>query len=400
MRNKLLFLVLGITFLGLIDTMMLVPIMRLYADGLGATATVAGLIIGIYSITNTPANVFLGPIVDKVGRKVPLLIGLVGDASCMFLYSLCTTPMQLMLLRGLHGLSGAVLGLATASLVADYSPPGGKGRGMSFYSIAMGMASFIGMMACGIVMGKGQDVNFVFYAGGAMLIIAVGLTLFLPKAEAKSKSAGINFRMIGIVSRKKANIASYSAVFSQWFVMGIITVLLPIYVVNLGMTAFHVSMVMAAASAACIIFNYPAGVMADRIGRKIPAIAGLAFLIVAINLYPLATNFRQLIEAGVIQGMGMGLILPSALAILTDNTRKGERGTAMGIFHALVTLGVAAGAPIAGVLAQWFGNDFSMRLSTVVPLAALFTVMIFVKTGLPQKETTIFHYPTSQGREH
>jgi len=385
-RNKLLLLVLAITFLGLIDSMMLVPIMRLYADALGATAAIAGFTVGIYSITNTPANVFFGPVVDKVGRKFPLLIGLIGDAACMFLYSLCTTPMHLMLLRGLHGLSGAILGLATASLIADYSPPEKKGRSMSFYSIAMSTASLIGMMICGIAMGIGKDINFVFYTGGIMLIIASGLTFFLPKAEAKRKTSGINFNLIIAIFRKKVNIASYSAIFSQWFAMGIVTVILPVYVINLEMTAFHVSIVMATISATCIACNYPAGILTDKIGRKIPTIAGLALVIIAINLYPAATNLRQLIEASVIQGMSMGLVLPSSLTILTDNTRQGERGTAMGIFHALVTLGVASGAPVAGIVAQWAGNDFSMRLSAIVPLAALFMVMMYVRVGLPQRE--------------
>jgi len=386
LNKKLLLLVFGITFLGFIDTQLTVPIMRLYADSLGATVAIAGFIIGMYSIVNTPANIVFGPVVDKFGRKIPLIIGLVGDAVCMFLYSLCSTSLQLLVVRGFHGLAGAVLGLATASMVADYSPTEKRGRGMGFYAIAMGLAPLVGMMTCGIIMRNPAGFNMVFYTGSALLLAAVILAFLLPQTEAKGKAESIDFKKIGVIAARKANIASYAAIFSQWFIMGVITVLLPSYMVNLGMTAFHVAMVMLAVTATYAAFSYPAGLLSDKVGRKIPSLMGLSLLVIAINLIPMATSFEQLIGLGMLQGIGMGCILPSALALISDNTEKGERGTAMGIFHALLTLGVAVGAPVTGVLAGRVGTSLAIHLSTLMPVAAIIAVMALVKAGLPQRE--------------
>jgi len=388
LNKKLLLLVFGITFLGFIDTQLTVPIMRLYADSLGATVAIAGFIIGMYSILNTPANIVFGPVVDKFGRKIPLIIGLVGDAICMFLYSLCSTSLQLLVVRGFHGLAGAVLGLATASMVADYSPTEKRGRGMGFYAIAMGLAPLVGMMTCGIIMRNPAGFNTVFYTGSALLLAAVILAFLLPQTEAKGKAESIDFKKIGVIAARKANIASYAAIFSQWFIMGVITVLLPSYMVNLGMTAFHVAMVMLAVTATYAAFSYPAGLLSDKVGRKIPSLMGLSLLVIAINLIPMATSFEQLIGLGMLQGIGMGCILPSALALISDNTEKGERGTAMGIFHALLTLGVAVGAPVTGVLAGRVGTSLAIHLSTLMPVAAIIAVMALVKAGLPQREAT------------
>ena len=113
---------------------------------------------------------------------------------------------------------------------------------------------------------------------------------------------------------------------------------------------------------------------------------GLSLLVIAINLIPVATSFEQLIGLGMLQGIGMGCILPSALALISDNTEKGERGTAMGIFHALLTLGVAVGAPVTGVLAREVGTNLAIHLATLMPIAAIITVMALVKAGLPQRE--------------
>jgi MFS family permease len=49
-----------VTFLGFLDTHLLILVMALYAFELGASMGIVGLIIGLYSITNTPANIFLG----------------------------------------------------------------------------------------------------------------------------------------------------------------------------------------------------------------------------------------------------------------------------------------------------------------------------------------------------
>jgi len=386
MNKKLLLLVFGITFLGFIDTQMTVPIMRLYADSLGATVAIAGFIIGMYSIINTPANIVFGPLIDKFGRKIPLILGLVGDATCMFLYSLCNTPQQLLVVRGLHGLSGAVLGLATASMVADYSPMEKRGRGMGFYAIAMSLAPLIGMMICGIIMRNPLGFNMVFYTGSALLLAGAILAFLLPQTETKGKAESINFKKIGVIAVKKANIASYAAIFSQWFTMGGIAVLLPRYMVNLGMTAFHVAMVMVAVTATCAVFSYPAGFLSDKVGRKIPSIMGLALLVIAINLIPVVTSFGELIGLGMLQGIGMGCILPPVLALISDNTEKGERGTAMGILNASITLGVAVGAPVTGVLARGIGTSLAIHLSTLMPIAAIIAVLALVKAGLPQRE--------------
>ena len=62
-----------VTFLGFLDTHLLIPVMALYAAELGASLGIIGLIIGLYSITNTPANILFGRLIERVGYKVPLI---------------------------------------------------------------------------------------------------------------------------------------------------------------------------------------------------------------------------------------------------------------------------------------------------------------------------------------
>jgi predicted MFS family arabinose efflux permease len=133
-----------VTFLGFLDTHLLIPIIALYAAELGASIGVIGLIIGLYSLTNTPANILFGRLIDRIGYKVPLIVGLIGDALSMFLYSVIRSPIHLALVRVLHGTAGALIGPTTMSVMTDYSGRKQKGRAMGFYGMAMASASLVG----------------------------------------------------------------------------------------------------------------------------------------------------------------------------------------------------------------------------------------------------------------
>ena len=77
----------AVTFTSFLDTTVLVPVMALYAAELGAGVGLAGLIIGLYSIVNTPANILFGRLVDRIGHRLPLVGGLFGDALAMLLFA-------------------------------------------------------------------------------------------------------------------------------------------------------------------------------------------------------------------------------------------------------------------------------------------------------------------------
>ena len=110
-------------------------------DDTGASIGIIGLIIGLYSITNTPANILFGRLIERIGYRVPLIAGLIGDALGMFLYSVCRLPVHLALVRALHGTTGGMVGPATMSIIADYSDEAKKGRAMGFYGMSLAAAT-------------------------------------------------------------------------------------------------------------------------------------------------------------------------------------------------------------------------------------------------------------------
>jgi MFS family permease len=362
-----------VTFLGFLDTHLLIPIISLYASGLDAGVGIVGLIVGLYSITNTPANIFLGRLVDRVGYRLPLVFGLVGDAVGMFLYSVCRLPVHLALVRVFHGITGGVVGPATMSAVVHH---GGarRGRAMAFYGMSLAAATLVGYGLSGLVVSR-LGYEAVFYLGGSLLVVGALLGLSLPgsrgRGDAGSETLSFGWRQTKeLLGRRRLGVA-YGAVFAQYFTFGGVVTLLPIYVKGYGMEAFHVGMMLAVFAVMFIVLQFPVGSLSDRVGRLGPAVVGLALGIVVLLILPSLTSFPWLMAAMALYGVAYGMIFPSVSAMVADATAPGERGLATGLFHAFLTAGVAIGAPVMGWVGEAAGVATGLMLSAAVMVLAL-----------------------------
>jgi len=381
--KKVLPIVSVVTFFGFLDTHLLIPVMSLYAHELGASIGIVGLIIGLYSIANTPANVIFGRLVDRFGYKLPLIAGLIGDAVGMFLYSLCRWPVHLALVRVFHGITGGMVGPATMSAVAYHGTEHRRGRAMAFYGMSLAAATLVGYGSSGVIASRlGYEV--VFYIGAGLLVVGALLSLLLPGSRRRDlvqtrRYSGEGWQKTKELLRRRGLIGPYCAIFAQYFTFGGVVTLLPLYIKNLGMEALHVGMLLAAFAIMFIILQLPSGALSDRMGRLRLTAVGLTLGIVALVVMPWVTAFPLLAVVMAVYGIAYGAIFPSISAMVADHTSPGEHGMATGIFHALLTAGVAIGAPLMGWVGGALGVQIGLLLSASVMVIALVVVLVIRK---------------------
>ena len=371
---------LSVTFLGFLDTHMLIPVIALYADSLGSGLLGTGLIVWLYSITNTPANIVFGRLVDRFGSRRPLIAGLLGDGISMFLYSLCRFPVHLAFLRAFHGIAGGLVGPATLSITTRQSSPNQKGRAMGFYGMAIGTATLVGYGLSSVLV-SASGYNLVFYTGAALLLVGTVLAWSMPKDKVISSThteapSHRSLRNITRLVRRRGLSAAYCAIFAFYITFGGVVTLLPLYVKGLGMSAFHVGMSLAGFSLTFVLLQLASGSFSDRIGRKVPITAGLCLSAVIMVLLPASQTFTSLLAVMVLYGGAYALIFPSASALVADHASVREYGTASGIFHALLTSGVAIGAPVIGLIAGQTTIEFGLIVSGVVAIFATIVVLL------------------------
>ena len=113
-----------------------------------------------------------------------------------------------------------------------------------------------------------------------------------------------------------------------------------------------------------------AGSLADRLGRRRVFAAGLAVFSVASLLCGLATEPTFLNLARGLQGVGGAIMFAVSLALIAQEFRGRELGTATGIYGATIGGAVAIGPLVGGALAEWLGWEAIFYLNVPIGIGA------------------------------
>jgi MFS family permease len=137
-----------------------------------------------------------------------------------------------------------------------------------------------------------------------------------------------------------------------------------------------------------------AGALIDRVGRRKPFIlAGLVFMILATLGFLLASRFADLLLLRTLQGIGVALTVPAALALMVASSEKQTRGGSMGIYTTSRMFGLAIGPLLGGALYDSFGFNAAFYIGASFIIVGLILVQLWVHdipVKNPQAKTAKF----------
>ncbi len=154
--------------LDLIGFGIVLPILPLYAERFGASATTIGILLATFSIAQLLLAPVWGRISDRVGRKPVILISLFGTAAGSFLTGAAGSLPMLFLGRLVDGASGASVSVAQAA-VADVAEPSERPRLLGLLGAAFGVG-FVAGPALGALAALGGP-HVPFYLAGCVALV-------------------------------------------------------------------------------------------------------------------------------------------------------------------------------------------------------------------------------------
>ena len=154
--------------------------------------------------------------------------------------------------------------------------------------------------------------------------------------------------------------------------------LLPGYSENLGFDEFDIGLLVAAFFAGRVLFQFPMGVLSDRIGRRGIITASLSIFTVSTGAYALTTTVWLMMLLRMFQGVSASSLAVGSQSYINDRTPAGFRGLANGITSSAINIGVILGPMLAGLLSQ----NFSIRTPFWVG-AALGAACFVISLAIP-----------------
>ncbi|ABL78701.1 MFS transporter [Thermofilum pendens] len=92
-----------VVFITMIDHSTISPIVAQYAKSLGASDSLAGIIVASYSMSALISLPVVGLLLDKVSRAGVVQSLILADLAVVYLYTLPRSPTELLVVRALHG---------------------------------------------------------------------------------------------------------------------------------------------------------------------------------------------------------------------------------------------------------------------------------------------------------
>ena len=127
---------------------LVIPLLAIYAEHLGATPFEATLLVSIFAVCQLFSGPLLGRISDRVGRKPMLVVSQVGTFAGLLVMASAGSLWVLYLARVIDGATAGNLSLAQA-YISDNTTPENRARSFGLIGIAFGLGFFLGPSVTG-----------------------------------------------------------------------------------------------------------------------------------------------------------------------------------------------------------------------------------------------------------
>ncbi|MGX9135052.1 multidrug efflux MFS transporter NorA [Rummeliibacillus sp. JY-2-4R] len=180
----LLLMNLFIAFLGI---GLVIPVLPTLMNELGITGTTIGYLTATFAIAQLIASPFAGKAVDKLGRKIMIVIGLFIFGISEFLFGIGREIEMLFISRILGGISAAFIMPAVTAFIADITNTDTRPKALGYMSAAISTGFIIGPGIGGFLAEFGTRIPF-FFAGAFGTIAAILSTILLSEPNRKEEN--------------------------------------------------------------------------------------------------------------------------------------------------------------------------------------------------------------------
>lgn len=362
----------SINFLLTLVFYLLVVTMAVYAvDEFDASTSQAGLVTGIFIIGTLIGRLFTGSVIDRIGRKKVLFIGVILFTLTTALYFVNLGITFLMINRLVHGLTSGIASTAAGTIVAQIIPMTRKGEGIGYFSMSATLSTAIGPFI-GLYMSQHTSFQTIFSFCLALGVICLITAFFLhvpeiEKVATTTKQKG--FKLSNFVEPKAIPIAFITLTIAFCYSSVLSFINFYAIEINLVKTASFFFIVYAIA----VLVSRPfTGRLMDIKGANYIMYPGFFILSAGMLLLSTVGSSFTLLLAGALIGLGFGNMQSTTQAVAVKLTPPHRMGLATSTFFIFLDAGLGFGPYVLGYIIPITGYS---TLYVILGVLAIITII-------------------------
>jgi predicted MFS family arabinose efflux permease len=342
------------TFTDIVAYSIAVPVLPDLSQRFGSTPTMIGLLFGSFGLTLLAVSVPMGAASDRVGRRLPLVAGMIALALASGLFAAARSLPWLFAARLVQGAADGVTWVVGFALIADRYGPENRGRVMGYVMSATSVALMVGPSLGGWLYSMGGiELPFMFVAA---LSLACGAGFLLIRAAPAAPGHAPPVWSV-LKAPPVAECAAYVVIVGATLAM--LEPVLPLFFSRrLGLSAPQIGLLFGAAAAALIVMPIVYGPFVGRYGSRRLVRLGLVLMAAWLPMLAAAVGVRSALALMVIEWMVVPLAVTPSLPYMADVTSidgADAYGVGYGLYNTAWAIGLLIGPALGGFVFERAG---------------------------------------------
>ncbi|MEJ8848001.1 MFS transporter [Variovorax rhizosphaerae] len=352
----------------------ILPIVPLTARDLGASVSMAALMVALISIGSLLNNIPASLITMRWGERWAIVVAGIWSGLGM---SLCVLTSHLGLFATgclMVGMSQAVYNLARQSYMTEAVPITYRARALSTLGGVMRIGMFIGpFLAAAAVHAFGLQAAYVIGIIGVLGAAVVGARipdLPVPPHPAGQDAPATPTLVSTLRDHRRVFLTIGVGVVLVSAVRASRQAVIPLWAEHLALAPAVASLIYGLAGGIDMLVFYPAGKVMDYKGRRWVAVPSMLIMGVAMLLMPLTTGFATLLMAALAIGFGNGIGSGMIMTLGADHSPRHGRAHFLGVWRLMSDIGSSSGPALLSLLAASLSLALGIAATGLIALVA------------------------------
>ena len=356
---------------------MIYSVMPMFLLSIGASKTSLALIEGIAESTASLVKAFSGFWSDKIGKNKPfMLLGYGISALTIPVYTFVVSPFQVLLLRFVERFGKGIRTAPRDSLIAASVINGDTGKAFGLQKAMDNSGAIAGPLVAFLILSfLPGNYRLIFLIAGIPAFLTLFVILFGIREARKSKDElFMKFRFKDLPKKYYLFLA---IVF--FFTLGNSTdAFLLVKANETGIKVAMIPLVFLLTNVVSVLAAIPFGSLADRFGKEKILIIGYLIYSGVYYGFGFTTSTRVIITLFALYGLYSASTDGIQKAFISDLTDKNKKGTAMGIYNALLGITLLPASLIAGILYDKVNSRIPFYFGAATAFISAILMLFFV----------------------